>query len=484
MRIGLLILTVLLCVSAAPAQAPAGLTEIFSADGVLSATLTAAEGKVHVGALEFDGATYNGNYAGPVLHVRPGDLMRIRLINHLSQPTNLHFHGIRTSPLGNGDNAHLVVQPGQTFDYEVRISPDQPAGLFWYHAHLHGLSEHQVMGGLSGTIVVEPPTRLPIAQRLFVLKDMVFDDDTGNSEIDDTLHGIVQSVNGQPTVNTAMRPGETQLWRFSNQSANRALHIALDAHRFRIVAEDGAPTIAERSTDVLDIQPAARVDVLVDAEAAGHYALRAKGVMTGTGAALLPDRIIGALDVAGDPQPPSAALPSTPPPPDLRAARIDAKREIVFSQTLESKQAAQRFYINGKLFDVRRVDTRVPLGSIEEWTIRNDSDDLHVFHIHQIGFQVIEIDGKPVPFTGYVDTVRVPERGQVKLRMPFTDPRILGRFVYHCHVLKHEDAGMMANIEVYDPAPSSLSTRLSRLYQHVWWWWHGVPWTLCGLADA
>jgi FtsP/CotA-like multicopper oxidase with cupredoxin domain len=340
------------------------------------------------------------------------------------------------------------------------------------------------MGGLSGTVVVEPPISLPIAQQLFVLKDMVFDDDTGNNEIDDTLHGIVQSVNGQPTVNRAMRPGETQLWRFSNQSANRALHLALDAHRFRIVAEDGAPTIAERSTDVLDIQPAARVDVLIDAEATGHYALRAKGVMTGKGAALLPDRIIGFLDVAGDPQPSSAALPSTPPPLDLRIARIDAKREIVFSQTLESKQSPQRFYINGKLFDVRRVDTRVPLGSIEEWTIRNDSDDLHVFHIHQIGFQVIEIDGKPVPFTGYVDTVRVPERGQVKLRMPFTDRQILGRFVYHCHVLKHEDAGMMANIEVYDPTPSSLSTRLNRLYQHVWWWWHGVPWSLCGLADA
>jgi FtsP/CotA-like multicopper oxidase with cupredoxin domain len=484
MRIGLLILTVLLGVSAAPAQAPAGPTEIFSANGVLSATLSAAEGKIHVGALELDGATYNGDYAGPVLHVHPGDLMRIRLVNHLSLPTNLHFHGIRTSPLGNGDNAHLVVRPGQTFDYAVRISPAQPAGLFWYHAHLHGLAEHQVMGGLSGTIVVEPPTRLPTAQRLFVLKDMVFDDDTGNGEIDDTLHGIVQSVNGQPTVNAAMRPGETQLWRFSNQSADRVVHLALDAHRFRIVAEDGAPRIAERSTDVLDIQPAARVDVLVDAGAAGRYALRAKGIMTGTGAALLPDRVIGTLDVAGDPQPRSAALPSTPPPPDLRTTRIDARREIVFSQTVESEQAAQRFFINGKVFDAARIDTRVQLGTIEEWTIRNDSDDLHVFHIHQIGFQVVEIDDKPVPFTGYVDTVRVPERGQVKLRLPFTDPGILGRFVYHWHVLKHEDAGMMANIEVYDPAPSALSARLNRLYQHIWWWWHGVPWSLCGLADA
>ena len=81
-----------------------------------------------------------------------------------------------------------------------------------------------------------------MTQRLFVLKDMVFDDDTGNAEIDGNLHGIVQSVNGQLTTNEAMRPGETQLWRFTNQSANRALHIALTGHRFRIVAEDGEAT--------------------------------------------------------------------------------------------------------------------------------------------------------------------------------------------------------------------------------------------------
>ena len=130
------------------------------------------------------------------------------------------------------------------------------------------------------------------------------------------------------------------------------------------------------------------------------------------------------------------------------------------------------------------MDVRVPLGNIEEWTIRNDSDDMHIFHIHQIGFQVVEINGKPVPFTGYVDTVLVPERGQVKLRMPFTDRVILGRFVFHCHVLRHEDLGMMANIEVYDPVRPSLSARLGLLYRHVVWWWNGVPWSLCGLEDT
>ncbi len=358
MRVAPLVLAILLGASIARAGDPASLTEIVSHDGVLSATLVAAEGKVHVGGLELDGATYNGVYAGPVLHVHPGDLMRLMLVNHLSQPTNLHFHGIQTSPLGNSDNPHLAIQPGHSLDYEVRIPLTQPPGLYWYHAHLHGLAEHQIMGGLSGTIVVEPPAPISITQRLFILKDMVFDDDVGNAEIDDTMHGIVQSVNGQLTTNEAMRPGETQLWRFTNQSANRALHITLNGHRFRIVAEDGQATVNERSTSVLDISPSARVDVLVDAGEVGRYAIMAKGIMTGTGSEQTPDRQIGLLDVAGDEPPSATTAASTAPPPDLRVAQIDAKREVVFSQTTTTKASAQRFFVNGKI--VRRGPDRYP----------------------------------------------------------------------------------------------------------------------------
>jgi suppressor of ftsI len=476
--------TVPLGASAADAPATNELVELHSNNGVLAATLVAAEGKVRVGDLDLDGATYNGSYAGPVLHVHPGELMRIRLVNHLSQPTNLHFHGIRGSPLGNGDNAHLVIQPNSSFDYEVRIPSTQPVGLYWYHAHIHGLAEHQILSGLSGTVVVEPLVRFPIAERLFVLKDMVFDDETGITEIDDTLHGIVQSVNGRLTVSEAMRPGETQLWRFTNHSANRAVRIALQDHRLRVVAEDGGRIADERVVDVLEIPPGTRVDVLVDSGAAGRYRLLAKGLMTGTGAARVPDRVIGSLDVAGEAAARTAAMPAGSPPVDLRTARIDARRSIVLSQTLTTKEADQRFFINGETYDPNRMDVRVPLGHIEEWTIRNDSDDMHVFHIHQIGFQVVAINGQNVPFSGYVDTVRVPERGAVQLRMPFTDRLILGRFMFHCHVLKHEDKGMMANIEIYDPAPPTLSVRLHTLYLHLVWWWHGVPWSLCGLADA
>ena len=132
---------------------------------------------------------------------------------------------------------------------------------------------------------------------------------------------------------------------------------------------------------------------------------------------------------------------------DLRQRPIQAERSVVFSEN----EKTETYYVNGKVFDPERIDVRVPLGNVEEWTIRNDSDDFHVFHIHQVHFQVVEINGVPQNFIGYQDSVQVPERGFIKIILPFTDPRIVGRFMFHCHVLEHEDKGMMAHIEVYDP---------------------------------
>jgi FtsP/CotA-like multicopper oxidase with cupredoxin domain len=128
---------------------------------------------------------------------------------------------------------------------------------------------------------------------------------------------------------------------------------------------------------------------------------------------------------------------------DLRGA-VTGRRTVVFSETADG----DTLFIDGRTFDPTRTDTRVKLGAVEEWTIRNESDELHDFHIHQTHFQVTEVDGVPQPFVGYQDIVNVPVRGAVKVIIPFTDPVIVGRFVYHCHLLAHEDKGMMATIEV------------------------------------
>jgi FtsP/CotA-like multicopper oxidase with cupredoxin domain len=426
------------------------LPEFRSEGGVLTATLEATQQKIRVGEVELDGAVYNGAYAGPVLRVHPGDTMRIKLVNHLSEPTNLHFHGIQTSPLGNSDNMHVVVEPGASFDYVVKIPKTQPPGLYWYHDHMHRLAEKHVMEGLSGALIVEGLARqFPeldgITEQLFVLKDYSFDD--SDDPVIENLHEYVQSINGQAFSMLDLRPGETQLWRFTNQSGNLYFHVALTGHKFRIIADDGAAATTETETEVLNIAPASRLEVLVTGGTPGVYDLVSRNVLTGTGDALSRDRVLGRLTVAGDPVQPVPHIASFPASADLRSRKIDAYRTVEFTQ----KNDGVHFYLNGRIYDHDRIDTRVPLGNVEEWTIRNNSDDMHVFHIHQVSFQVTERNGETQPFTGYEDVVRVPERGEIKIRMAFTDPVIVGQFMYHCHVLKHEDGGMMANIEVYDP---------------------------------
>ena len=452
-----------------------------SQDRTLTANLTATAQDVTIGPVTFPGIVYNGTYAAPVLRVWPGDRMLVRINNNLAEPTNIHYHGIHTSPLGNSDNIHIVVPPNGSFLYSVAIPDHQPPGLYLYHAHLHGLSENQVMSGLSGALMVEGftqqfPALEGITERLMVLKEYDFPD-SDDPITDGQLHGRLLTVNGEPAVTIPLRPHETQLWHLGNMSADFIIHLALPNHHFRIIGEDGVARLNERVTDVLDLEPAGRMEVLVDAGDAGRYDLIAKSVLTGSDRV----RVMGHVAVAGEPARPVTTLAVFPPREDLRSARIDATRTISFTQDNDTEQ----YFINGKKYDHDRIDVRIPLGATEEWIVRNDSDDFHEFHIHQVHFQVIAINNEPVAFDGYRDVVRVPERGSVTIRMAFTDPRIVGTFVYHCHVLKHEDKGMMGNAEVYDPAAAPRHTFLPNVLLRFVKLFRGnenvLPYTYCGL---
>ena len=401
--------------------------------------------------MTIDAAVFNGEYSGPILRVHPGDVMRIKFINHLSRPANIHYHGLETSPLDNGDNIHISVKPGETFNYEIKIEKTQAPGIYWYHDHTHGISEKNVMDGLSGTLIVEGfseqfPALAGIKEQILVLKDYEFPS-SKDPYIVKYLHRVAQSINGQALVNIKMQPGETQLWRLTNQSANRIFHVALQGHKFRVIANDGRTALQETVQDTLDIVPAGRVEVLVDAGAAGNYDLMTKKVFTDDSSDLSADRIQGKIIVSGEPKQTISTITSFAKNEDLSTRKIDEHRTIVFSQLNDD----QNFFVNGRKYNNDRIDIRVPLGNTEEWTIRNDSDDFHVFHIHQVHFQITEIDGKKIPFNGYVDNANISSRSVVKLIIPFTDPVIVGKFVLHCHVLRHEDHGMMAHIEVYDP---------------------------------
>lgn len=432
-------------------------TEYRSANGALDVTIDARPTRVVFGGQVIDGATYNGEYGGPVLRLKPGDTLRMHFINHLPQITNVHFHGLGVTPEGHGDNSMHMIAPGDTWYYVFTIPKDHPPGVYWYHTHGHDFAERQVMGGLSGTLVIEGfqdevPATKPLVERLMALKEFSPNGSGHLNHVPKPSHGTFKTINGQLDPQIAMRPGETQLWRMSAQTANGYFRLRAKGLKLIVLGRDARPLVTPEPTAEVLIGPSERVDVLATAGAAGRYSLVQEKTDTGPLGDQFPPQEMASVLVAADasrpvPAPLGPLVINARKQQPVPADHMDARRLVVFSEDVTSGL----FFINHQTFDPKRTDVKVPLGSIEEWTVRNASQELHVFHIHQLPFQVVSINGKPVPFVGLRDTIDVPIHGEVKIRMAFTDPTIVGRFMFHCHILEHEDKGMMATIEVYDP---------------------------------
>ena len=429
-------------------------TEVRSENGVLKGKFV-----LQPTNLEFNGKsvrtnTYNGLYCPPTLRAKPGDTVELELVNNCPQPSNIHFHGMVVSPLYNGDNIFVRIDPGHNFHYKFVIPKDHTPGMYYYHAHAHGFSERQITFGFSGAIIVEGqldayPALKNTREQIMVLKDIQISP-FGNVPQDIvTSRTAIRTVNGQinPVIRT--QPGETQFWRLANTGANLYYRLSMEGKTFWIIAEDANPTLSMMPVTEYLLGPSARVEIMVQFPEEGAYTFKTEKVRTGPAGDGYPAADLVTVQCQG-PRVAQIELPirrdcCVNPIKDLRELPIDEKRLIVFNETDND------FRVNNRIFDENRVDTRVPLGNVEEWTIRNATDELHQFHIHQTDFQITEINGQPVEFTGHRDNFVIPNRGEVKFIIPFTDPIIIGNFVYHCHIIEHEDGGMMATIQVYDP---------------------------------
>lgn len=413
--------------------------------GVLRLSLVPSTATVTVAGRQVTLMTYNGRYTPPTLRVHPGDTIRLRFPNRLDQPTNLHVHGLSVSPAGNSDNPFLSIAPGDSLDYEIRLPANHPTGLFWYHPHPHALSDMQTRNGMAGAIIVAPADPATagrqVRERVMLLKDLQMEN--GRVVHIGIGKNTIRTIDGMVNPTIVIRPGETELWRIANVSADLYYELSLEGHHFAVVAHDGQRLSRVEMADTLVLSPGARVEALVTGGAPGVHALRDGDVDTGPAGNHYTGTVMATVRVEGAPATPAAQPVTLRPVVDLRPA-VTNRRTIVFSESADG----DTFFIDGKTFDMNRTDTRVKLGAVEEWTIRNEADELHSFHIHQTPFQVTEINGVAQPATGYRDIVDVPIGGEVKVVIPFTNPVIVGRFVYHCHILSHEDSGMMATIEV------------------------------------
>jgi suppressor of ftsI len=441
--------------------------EISSVDGELNTTLTVAPVELTVAGerVQFD-ALYNDLYMPPVLRVQPGDTVRLMLDNESTQDTNVHYHGLLVSPMGNGDNVFLEIEPGEDFQYNVPIPANHPAGLFWYHPHVHPGVNHQIAGGLSGGLIVGNilapfPELQNIPERIMLLKDLKTEDGAPAND-PDPAGPTKRTINGLFKPQITMQPGQMEFWRIGNIGANIYYKLRLDGLLFYVIGQDGNLQNEALESQTLILPPGKRLELLVygPADTNRIYELRTEAFSTGAtddDGDAYPAQLMATVASRGAEVAPIPVPAVFPVVPDLRDAVIDEQRTVVFANN-DNPDDPNQFLIDDKPYDHMCVDTVVELGAIEEWTIQNTANESHVFHIHQVDFQVTEINGVEQTFTGYQDTVNLPAAAdesapsEVKVIIPFTDGVIPGEFVYHCHIVQHADQGMMANIVVVDPS--------------------------------
>jgi FtsP/CotA-like multicopper oxidase with cupredoxin domain len=446
--------------------------------------------------------------------------------------TNLHFHGLTLAPVCHEDDVlHTAIEAGgAAFEYRFRIPVDEAPGLYWYHPHIHGATNVQVLGGASGAIIVEGIERANaevagLPERLLIIRDqelvnpdaapvqtdsmpppMVMRDAEGDILNTGTGGGKpakdlsinfvpVAFPNYVPAV-VKIRPGEKELWRVLNASAITYLDLQMMVNgrpqMMGVVSLDGIPINSNGKTadgkaeegkvgkagnrilwqsHVL-MPPAGRVEIIVKGPAEGVKAsLVTRTVDTGPAGENDPTRPLATIVAAADAAEPRARLAASPEPlalptlawlGDVQPVRT---RKLYFSEKPhdpKDPKSTTDFYLTvegqePKLFDPNDTAPNIVVqqGDVEDWIIENRTQELHAFHIHQAHFMLVEWNGVPLDEPFLRDTINVAywdgKSGQypsVKLRMDFRDPNIVGTFVYHCHLLEHEDGGMMGVIRV------------------------------------
>ena len=425
------------------------------------------------------------------------------------QFTNLHFHGLSVPPTCHSDEVlKTLVGAGQTFDYEIQIPRNEPPGLYWYHPHVHGYGETQVQGGASGAIVIDGieskvPALKNLPERTLILRDQVLpgpkpvrsnlgvdlfesakrkaSGPSAKPTWDISLNNIPITYPGYIPAIIPTKPREKQFWRVLNAAADTIFNLQLVVNGgpqpLDLVAVDGVPLGGILTQGSIPLSPGGRVEFLVVTPGVGDKAqLITQNWETGPDGDVDPKRPLANV-VASENAPSTKRLDriisvtTTAESPSLLLATPVQQRTLYFSQKgSDDSPTGTTFFLTVDGQEPRAFRMGEPpniiahQGTVEDWTIENRSLEDHVFHIHQLHFKVLEINGKPIRDSGLRDTIDIPyynEKGpypSVKLRMDFRDPRILGSFVFHCHILKHQDQGMMGSIQVAPPGrPSRIS---------------------------
>jgi FtsP/CotA-like multicopper oxidase with cupredoxin domain len=531
----------------------------------------------------------DGNADAPVLRARPGSALVLTLRNEIVDPsqieaamapgklrianepvpaaagfykvqpgmhhaatgaTNLHVHGFAVPPVAPQDDVLTVCTDPATgaaecgrreFTYRWRLPASMPEGLYWYHPHMHGEVQAQMLMGLTGAIVVEGPehdarAKAGIVERVLVVRQTQ-DQDAGKTPAQsmtaalpapppargahvvpgnavDTAHellctsnsGIDQiSLNGTPVpvgepadealARLEIDAGTRQYWQLLNAATDAFLSLSLQDEQGRalplqVVARDGSPLTDDAghrlqpapTTEPQPVPPGGRLEFWAAAPPAGIKAyLVTHAIDTGCAGDRLPERRLAVVVARGDA--PARATPAPAPAREvhdvftgLLARKVDRRRVIAMAEYPRPGTDDQTdFYIverkpGAVLRPYRMGDAptiTVRAGTTEEWIVENWTNELHTFHIHQLHFRVLDVDGQPVAAPPLLDVVEVPyatatgfhskegpvRPGRIRIRMTFP-ASLAGDIPFHCHLVDHEDNGMMAVLRIARPGES------------------------------
>ncbi|UVH50511.1 multicopper oxidase domain-containing protein [Pseudomonas sp. CBSPBW29] len=470
----------------------------------------------------------------PTLHVLPGDKLTVVVTNNTpagvnpmtlnppncgakvmnSTSVNLHYHGTNTAPVCGGDEViKTIINSGETFTYTLDFPTNEPPGMYWYHPHVHGISDPVVMGGATGALIVDGIERFfpgveGLPQQVLVLRDQRqlnnLTEGPGNCGVGVPFHDVTVNnvpVNSYTDKNNVffipatlpVSPGEAQFWRIANISADSILDLSLVydnvPQTLNLIAIDGVPINSQDGTggsgqsvpvNHFRLPPASRVEFVANMPAANvqQARLMTANINTGADGDCNPTRPLITLNPATKTDAKLAGVPARPIPEaagrrfaGLAQASVVAQRNLYFSENADQSE----FYmtVDGQVPHVFNPDQPPSItttqGTVEQWSVENRSTENHVFHIHQIHFYVQGQNnfGQEPQAPGivgqYLDTIEVPAWSgnaqdaypSVSLLMDFRG-EVVGDFVFHCHLLGHEDLGMMSIIRV-NPASGKVA---------------------------
>lgn len=406
---------------------------------------------------------FNGPMLGPTLRARRGEHVLIRFRNELDETTTLHWHGMHL-PAAMDGGPHQPVAPGQTWEPHWEIK--QSAATLWYHPHPHGETERHVYRGLAGLFIIDDeagdavdlPKDYGIDDIPVIVQDKVFNR-TGQLEIgrraEIGLLGDTILVNG--TYAPYFQVTRTSLrMRILNGSTARIYNFGFDDNReFLLIGTDGGLLTAPHPMSRIQLSPGERAEIVVRMDPDSTVIFKSYPPDLGTPA--VHAGFNGGNDAFDILQLHTGAQVQTGPEVPQSLVPLTPLQESAAAQVRSLKLAGRS--INGLRMDMQRIDKIVIVDTTEIWEVINQQNAPHNFHIHDVQFQILTIDGNPPPpeLAGWKDTIYTRPQTLYRLIMRFEEYTSIDiPYMYHCHLLLHEDQGMMGQFVVVEPGEEHL----------------------------